>query len=94
MVTTTDVINSFFEGKGKCIDMKACTVSTRDGKLFSYGTVIAEFAGDTVFLNVSPYRVTMVRLQYRVKDIIIENDMRVSYFTDIELGTTTLQLWG
>ncbi len=59
----SEVIALFVSGSVPAKGVKANSVSAKDGKLFSYNTIIAQIVGNTIHINNTRYSVTTSKTQ-------------------------------
>lgn len=76
MARIEDVVETFIKTRGSR-DQKASSVTTVHRKLYSYDTLIAEFADSNLILNITKYSMTTSRLQNRIRRIALVNDINL-----------------
>ena len=84
-----EVIDAFFED----VNCHTVHLRSRDGKLFSYNTIIAEKDGEFLYVNITKYSPTTSRHQNNVLRKANEyfNSKKIITFNDVERGTQNLQ---
>lgn len=90
MARIDDVVSEFVAGYERQ-KAKASSVTVRENKIFSYGTVIAEFVGSNdLLLNSTKYSMTTTRLQNKIKRVSEQLNVNIFEVTEVPMSTNKL----